>query len=244
MSAPHPPGGARPTRVALVVDTGVDDALALAMAVRHPRLELAAVIATAGNVPLPRAMANTRLVLAALDAAPVVLPGSERRLDGRPFPRRAGHGHDGLAGCASRAGSTAAAVRPADPGALAAALDDVEVVVSCAPLTPLAAVLSSGITPRWPRLLVVAAASPAEPNAAMDAAAAATVLARGDGPAARVDHYPYRRFAETSGTAALPEIPATGPAAGLLDDLLAHQLARGAGLGDAGALLDLVRPAP
>jgi hypothetical protein len=45
--------------VALVVDTGVDDALALVTAAWHPALSLVAVVATGGNAPLEQTAANT-----------------------------------------------------------------------------------------------------------------------------------------------------------------------------------------
>ena len=55
---------AEPLRAILDVDTGVDDALALALAVRSQQIELLAVTTVAGNVPLPATTENTRRVLA------------------------------------------------------------------------------------------------------------------------------------------------------------------------------------
>jgi inosine-uridine nucleoside N-ribohydrolase len=49
--------------IILDVDTGVDDALALALAVRSPRAELVAVTTVAGNVDVTRATANSLAVL-------------------------------------------------------------------------------------------------------------------------------------------------------------------------------------
>ena len=49
-----------PVRMILVVDTGVDDALALALAVRHPRIQLQAVLTSWGNVGLDLVDNNTR----------------------------------------------------------------------------------------------------------------------------------------------------------------------------------------
>lgn len=50
--------------VILDVDTGVDDALALLLAVQHPALEVAAVTCVGGNVSLNQVVANTLAVLA------------------------------------------------------------------------------------------------------------------------------------------------------------------------------------
>ena len=47
----------------LVVDTGLDDALALALAVRHPQIQLEAVLTTWGNVELDLVNHNTLRVL-------------------------------------------------------------------------------------------------------------------------------------------------------------------------------------
>ena len=52
-----------PVRMILDVDTGVDDALALALAVRHPDIQLEAVLTVAGNVGLDLTTRNTLRVL-------------------------------------------------------------------------------------------------------------------------------------------------------------------------------------
>ena len=63
--------------IILDVDTGVDDALALALAVMAPRAELVAVTTVAGNVDLTRATANTFAVLPGHDD-----PRTEKIVDG------------------------------------------------------------------------------------------------------------------------------------------------------------------
>jgi inosine-uridine nucleoside N-ribohydrolase len=86
-------------RVILDVDTGIDDALALALAVRHPRVELEAVVAVAGNVGLERTSRNSLRVLDWLGASCVgVYAGADTPLSG-PL-REASHWHaeDGLGG--------------------------------------------------------------------------------------------------------------------------------------------------
>ena len=54
--------------VVLDVDTGVDDALALILALRSPELEVRAVTTVAGNTTVANATANTLLVLDLLEA--------------------------------------------------------------------------------------------------------------------------------------------------------------------------------
>src|SRR5438132_402715 len=58
-----------PIPVLLDVDTGVDDAIALLLAVAHPHVELVAVTCVAGNVDVQQAAANTLAVLELCDAA-------------------------------------------------------------------------------------------------------------------------------------------------------------------------------
>jgi inosine-uridine nucleoside N-ribohydrolase len=84
-------------RAILDVDTGVDDALALALAVRSPQVELLAVTTVAGNVPLPATTENTRRVLAHLDAARVPVHRGFSRPLARPLTIASHvHGETGL----------------------------------------------------------------------------------------------------------------------------------------------------
>ena len=88
-------------RIAMIldVDTGVDDALALAYAVNRPDIDLVAVTTVAGNVDIARATDNTRRVLAHLGRADVpVHRGASRPLARAHRPASYAHGHDGLAG--------------------------------------------------------------------------------------------------------------------------------------------------
>jgi inosine-uridine nucleoside N-ribohydrolase len=85
-------------KVIIDIDPGIDDAVALAMALFDPRLEVVAVTAVGGNVPPDQASENLQSLVAFLDpprlprvglaAADVVLPA-------RPFSM---HGTDGLGG--------------------------------------------------------------------------------------------------------------------------------------------------
>ncbi len=90
MTAPQP--------VILDVDTGVDDALALLLAVRHPALDVRAVTCTGGNAPLAQVVQNTLRVLDAAGAGPIaVAAGAHRPLLEAPQHAAAIHGADGLA---------------------------------------------------------------------------------------------------------------------------------------------------
>jgi pyrimidine-specific ribonucleoside hydrolase len=88
--------GARP--VILDVDTGVDDALAILLAVRHPALDVRAITCTGGNAPLAQVVTNTLRVLDAAGAGPLpVAAGAHRPLLEAPQHAAAIHGSDGLA---------------------------------------------------------------------------------------------------------------------------------------------------
>jgi pyrimidine-specific ribonucleoside hydrolase len=84
--------------VILDVDTGVDDALALLLAARHPGLDLRAVTCVAGNAAVPQVVTNTLAVLAAAGRTDVpVARGAARPLVDPPREARHVHGEDGMA---------------------------------------------------------------------------------------------------------------------------------------------------
>lgn len=87
-----------PTPVILDVDTGVDDACALILAVLHPDLDLRAVTCVGGNAPLPDVVRNTLTVLEACGhtAVPVGAGASHPLLE-RPVDAKHVHGDDGMA---------------------------------------------------------------------------------------------------------------------------------------------------
>ncbi len=86
-----------PLRAILDVDTGVDDAMALALAVRAAGLDLVAVTTVAGNVGLANTTENTRRVLAFLGAGEVpVHRGLSRPLSRPVFDAAHVHGDAGL----------------------------------------------------------------------------------------------------------------------------------------------------
>lgn len=86
--------------ILLDVDTGVDDAMAIMFAIRHPDIDVRAVTCVDGNVPLPRVLENTCRVLDAL-GVPQDLPvaaGASRPLIEPPRDAAQAHGADGLGG--------------------------------------------------------------------------------------------------------------------------------------------------
>jgi purine nucleosidase len=87
-----------PRKVILDVDPGIDDAVALAMALFDPRLEVLAVTAAGGNVMPEQASANLQALVAYLDPPRlprVGLAPTDTALPEKPFNM---HGADGLGG--------------------------------------------------------------------------------------------------------------------------------------------------
>jgi inosine-uridine nucleoside N-ribohydrolase len=101
-------------RLILVVDTGVDDALAIALALRHPGIGLEAVHTSFGNVALERVNRNTLRVLDWLGADHIpVMSGAARPRIGAAIDAAYWHGDDGLGGATLPESS-----RLAPPGAI------------------------------------------------------------------------------------------------------------------------------
>jgi purine nucleosidase len=89
--------GVMPTQLILDVDTGVDDMVALALAVASPEVELIGATCVTGNVHVDLVTRNTSLVLDLAGAGDVeVARGASEPLDGtwEPFP--VVHGPEGL----------------------------------------------------------------------------------------------------------------------------------------------------
>lgn len=136
---------AGPLRMILDVDTGVDDAMALALAVRAPAIALQAVTTVAGNAPLDDTTENTRRVLAFLDADDVpVHRGCSRPLVRPLLSAPEVHGATGLGNLRL----PAARHPPRVPSAPQALLDAImaapgELTLVCVgPLTNLAAAIA------------------------------------------------------------------------------------------------------
>ena len=87
--------------VILDVDTGVDDALAILFAVRHPGLDVLGISCVAGNAPLAQVVDNTLRILDVAGAPEIpVAAGAVRPLLEPARAARHVHGADGLGGIA------------------------------------------------------------------------------------------------------------------------------------------------
>jgi inosine-uridine nucleoside N-ribohydrolase len=82
----------------LDVDTGVDDAVAIALATRLIEHELVALTTVAGNVPIEFATSNTLRVVSWLGIDVPVFRGASSPLVRRLVDAREHHGYDGLGG--------------------------------------------------------------------------------------------------------------------------------------------------
>jgi purine nucleosidase len=88
----------QPRKVILDVDPGIDDAVALTMALFDPRLEVVAVTAAGGNVMPEQATGNLQAIVAYLDPPRLPRIGiapTDTALPEKPFTM---HGGDGLGG--------------------------------------------------------------------------------------------------------------------------------------------------
>lgn len=136
-----------PDRLPLLldVDTGVDDALALALAVRAPNVELLGVTTVAGNVTLDHTTENTLRVLDALGAGDVPVHRGFSRPLARPLlEARNVHGEEGLGGYALPPASRGPE-RPSAPDFLIErilAMPGEVTLVCTGPLTNLAAAIA------------------------------------------------------------------------------------------------------
>lgn len=146
------PDGPRP--IVLDVDTGVDDALALALAVKSPHVELVATTTLAGNVNLERTTINTLTVLDWLGANDVpVHRGASRPLVRPLIDAGHVHGDNGLGNATlpESARQVAADRGPAAIVRLANERPGELTLVCTGPLTNLAIALN--VEPRLPELL-------------------------------------------------------------------------------------------
>ena len=86
-------------KIILDIDTGIDDALALAYAVRSNKLDIIGLTNCFGNVTLDTAVRNTKHVLKQLGQDIPVFPGSAHPLERQEFDlvtSKKIHGDDGL----------------------------------------------------------------------------------------------------------------------------------------------------
>jgi len=88
-----------PIPVILDVDTGIDDALAILFAVKHPDIDLRGITCVAGNAALEQVVTNTLAVLDMAQAGPIpVAAGATKPLIEPARNASHVHGDDGLAG--------------------------------------------------------------------------------------------------------------------------------------------------
>jgi len=94
----HTTPAARP--VAIDTDPGIDDALALMLALRSPELRVELITTVAGNVPVHVATANAGRVLTVIapPARPLIAQGAGRPLRRSLHTATSFHGDDGLGG--------------------------------------------------------------------------------------------------------------------------------------------------
>lgn len=85
-------------RVIIDTDPGVDDALAILLALLSPELKVEAITTVNGNVPLDQATKNAALLLDLLDPKPrpILARGAAQPLKKRPFRAQSVHGSNGL----------------------------------------------------------------------------------------------------------------------------------------------------
>ena len=180
-------------RVILDVDTGVDDALAIMLAVRSPELEVLGITTVNGNVPVAGCTANTLLVLEVLDAPNIpVVSGAASPLIGEAFTAIEVHGGDGLGNVTSRYPTP---TRQGEQGAVEFLLDTIRrfpgevTLIASGPLTNVAtAILKDRVTMHGARGITVMGGAIHVPgnvgpttefNFAVDPEAAAIVLGAG-----------------------------------------------------------------
>ncbi|MEE9612532.1 MAG: nucleoside hydrolase, partial [Desulfatiglandales bacterium] len=85
-------------RVVIDTDPGVDDALALLLALRSPELRVEAITTVNGNVDVEQATKNAALILDLLDpnSPPILARGAAKPIKNELITAKPIHGSDGL----------------------------------------------------------------------------------------------------------------------------------------------------
>ena len=109
-----------PRPIVIDTDPGIDDALAIVLALRSPELRVELMTTVAGNTGLRAATDNARRLLALLDPEepPRLVRGAARPLRGRLITAPEVHGDDGLAGLSQVRDSGGRLLFPASGGPL------------------------------------------------------------------------------------------------------------------------------
>ncbi len=137
----------KPTRVIIDQDGGIDDALALILALRSPELEVIAITAVSGNVTAEQATLNGLRVVDLLNRGDVpVARGLANPLVRDPVRATSFHGKDGL----GDSNLPVSKIRPAEKNALDTISDELAIskhrdltIICTGPLTNIAALLTS-----------------------------------------------------------------------------------------------------
>ncbi|RSM75525.1 nucleoside hydrolase [Kibdelosporangium aridum] len=147
----------------LIIDTdpGVDDAFAIALAARHPDVDLLGVTTVAGNIGIEHTTRNALNVLSMCGREDVpVAVGADKALC-RPPRTDDAHGNDGLGGHGYNIGTSSVSVDPRDAvtfmvDLLSAATEPVT-IVPIGPLTNIALLLAAhpGIKSKIDRLVIM-----------------------------------------------------------------------------------------
>jgi pyrimidine-specific ribonucleoside hydrolase len=241
--------------VILDVDTGVDDALALLLAIRSADLDVRAVTCVAGNADVDQVVRNTLVVLDAAGAGDVpVASGAGRPLLEPPRHARQVHGADGMADL----GLPESRRMPREVSAtelLRATIESSDAPVTLVPLAPLTNIAlllrtHPEVADHIERIVFMGgsasignATAVAEFNIWHDPEAAAVVLSSG----VPLTMYGLDVFYDVTIDGATADALAASddPGASLAGRLLAHQVRRlgGAGtIGDAGAVAAVIAP--
>lgn len=133
-----------PRKVIIDTDPGVDDALALILALNSPELDVKAVTVVGGNAGLDRCVSNAAGIVALMRRAVPVSAGCARPLKREPVRADHVHGEDGLGGAAAllpAAGATASTPAPELIGQIAARWPGDVTLITLGPLTNAAAAL-------------------------------------------------------------------------------------------------------
>ena len=139
-------GSKKPTRVIIDQDGGIDDALALILALRSPELEVMAITAVSGNVTAEQATMNGLRVVDLLNRGDVpVARGLGNPLVRDPVRATSFHGKDGL----GDSNLPVSRIRPAEKNALDTISNELAIskrrdltIICTGPLTDIAALLT------------------------------------------------------------------------------------------------------